>query len=102
MASLSRNMLPRTERSASRFCGGRRSGPMLSGDIDSTSLWSALSGILAESIRAATVRERLERPLPYGRGSDGRLLLHFDDRDLHFGFDLVAQVQFDGVQAGFL
>src|SRR5262249_25369807 len=86
MTPLSRIMLPRTLRSASRFWGGRRSTPSRSGGM--THL--PVDGPGTASCRA-------------GRGYNFLLLLRGrDDHHLDFRLDVVAEVQLDAIEGDLL
>src|SRR5262245_25312202 len=95
MQPTSRSMLPRTDLSASRFCGGRRLEPSRSGGMAHLPVTSPFSRGRA-CLRLAAKR-KTGRALPC---PDGGLLLFLglDDGDLDLGLDLVAEVQPHRVQ----
>src|SRR5688572_29504604 len=96
-------MLPRTDFSASLFCGGRRSRRVRSAeDMAETSLsgWDTRSSVRVGRVKEANgPGERL--PAPAG-GGKSLLVLCLEDDHLHLGLDVVAEVQLDGVQAELL
>src|SRR5262249_24130601 len=94
MTMLSRSMLPRTLRSASRSCGGR--GSSCSWGI---SLCAPFHGLVL-------VVSRPERTSGRETASRKRLfllrLLQRHDHDLNSSFDVIAEVQLDFVEGAFL
>src|SRR4051812_35403636 len=116
MTALSRNMLPRTERSASMLCGGKRFVPgALSDAIDAS---CERGGPRSRPLSLRLFRRRKERKrrreTPPSQSANSRpralreraLLFRFvcrrdlrlarDDGDLRFRLDAVAEVELDG------
>src|SRR5690349_10590415 len=95
MTPLSRSMLPSTQRSASRLCGGRRSTPPWSDGM----AYSLCKGGTGPPAAAPATSCAGAAP---GSGPTLFLFLLPNDEDLDLPLDVVAEVKLDGVQSRLL
>src|SRR5262245_8533275 len=91
-------MLPKTLRSASRLCGGRRSGPPWSWDMAHLLVKDEWRRPDAESMtKSAGWLPGFVMLSAFVLGLSSFLGLLADHRDLGLGLDVVAEVDLDGV-----